>query len=108
MKTNRNQVGNGFLGVFTKNIRLDAFQAFRDALETWLSSVGGERLAVDGERLAVDGERLAVDGQRSAIDGQRSAIDGQRSAIDGERLAAVQKSYSAGFQFTVNHHRNRI
>ena len=52
-----------------------------------LSSVGGERLAVDGERLAVDGERLAV---------------------DGERLAAVQKSYSAGFQFTVNHHRNRI
>ena len=52
-----------------------------------LSSVGGERLAVGGERLAVDGERLAV---------------------DGERLAAVQKSYSAGFQFTVNHHRNRI
>ena len=101
MKTNRNQVGNGFLGVFTKNIRLDAFQAFRDALKTWLSSVGGERLAVDGERLAVDGERLAVDGERLAV-------DGQRSAVDGERLAAVQKSYSAGFQFTVNHHRNRI
>ena len=59
-----------------------------------LSSVGGERLAVDGERLAVDGERLAV--------------DGERLAVDGERLAAVQKSYSAGFQFTVNHHRNRI
>ena len=122
MKTNRNQVGNGFLGVFTKNIRLDAFQAFRDALKTWLSSVGGERLAVDGERLAVDGERLAVDGERLAVDGERLAVDGerlavdgerlavdgQRSAIDGERLAAVQKSYSAGFQFTVNHHRNRI
>ena len=59
-----------------------------------LSSVGGERLAVGGERLAVGGERLAV--------------DGERLAVDGERLAAVQKSYSAGFQFTVNHHRNRI
>ena len=68
----------------------------------------GEPLAVDGELSAGDGERLAVDGERLAVDGERLAVDGQRSAIDGERLAAVQKSYSAGFQFTVNHHRNRI
>jgi len=73
-----------------------------------LSAGDGRLSSVDGERLAVDGERLAVDGERLAVDGERLAVDGQRSAVDGERLAAVQKSYSAGFQFTVNHHRNRI
>jgi hypothetical protein len=44
----------------------------------------------------------------SAGDGRLSSVGGERLAVDGERLAAVQKSYSAGFQFTVNHHRNRI
>ena len=74
------------------------------------------RLSVDDHRLSVDDHRLSVDDHRSFVDDHRSFVDAHRSSVGVHRSSVgVHRSFvddhgksRDAFQFTVNHHRNRI